>query len=244
MRSSDAATPSRPCQCDTVLRTSEACPIVSPPANAAVRRPGRHPMLPTPHGGYRGGRKDRYRQDAENAAGARHPRSGAVLHPADRDAVAARVHPDDRGELLAPRPGGRLRMRRLHLLLAADAVCVSLTARHAPAVARTAHRPGRVRGQPLFSVGGIGGFVVTYKASPSAASRVPSPSSPSPRQFFNIVLWTIFFIAIFYHRPGRRFHAQHHLRDHLHRPHPRRPDYLIHCTHPPFFAAGRGGRPR
>ena len=52
----------------------------------------------------------------------------------------------------------------------------------------------------LFSVGGIGGFVVTYKAlAKRGISRSIAVVAVATQQFFNyIVLWTIFFIAIFY----------------------------------------------
>jgi uncharacterized protein (TIRG00374 family) len=52
----------------------------------------------------------------------------------------------------------------------------------------------------IFSVGGIGGFVVTYQAlAKRGLSRSIAVVAVATQQFFNyIVLWIIFFIAIFY----------------------------------------------
>jgi len=52
----------------------------------------------------------------------------------------------------------------------------------------------------IFSVGGIGGFVVTYQAlAKRGLSRSIAVVAVATQQFFNyIVLWVIFFIAIFY----------------------------------------------
>jgi glycosyltransferase 2 family protein len=52
----------------------------------------------------------------------------------------------------------------------------------------------------IFSVGGIGGFVVTYKAlARRGVSRSIAVVAVATQQFFNyIVLWMIFFIALLY----------------------------------------------